>query len=82
LDQNAIQALRAQLRERLSIATPERRPEKLIRLSILWGAGSNATADEVTGVMMELREEFDISEAAIHQAIEDSQLLSEVWPIY
>jgi hypothetical protein len=31
-------------------------------------------------VMMELREEFGISESAIHAAIAASSLLAEIWP--
>jgi hypothetical protein len=69
-----------QLRDLLSKVEPNERPEKLIRLCLLYSAHEGMTADQATSIMLELREEFDISESAIHAAIAASSLLLEVWP--
>jgi hypothetical protein len=38
------------------------------------------TADKVTMVMMELKEEFGVADSEIHVAIAASPQLAEIWP--
>ena len=69
-----------QLRQRLSIASPEQRPELFIRWSLLLGVSLNASADETAGIVMELQKELGISDESIQDAVKHSELLSEIWP--
>jgi hypothetical protein len=81
IDPETIQSMMAQLRDNLSKMNPDKRPEALIRLCLLWGARYNASPDEMTAMMDQLRQEFGISESAVLEAIEASPLLSKIWPI-
>jgi hypothetical protein len=80
MSQDALHGLKARLRQRLSIASPEQRPEILVRWSLLLGLSLNASADEMAGIVMELQKELGISDESIQDAMKHSELPSEIWP--
>jgi hypothetical protein len=65
----------------LLLVDAHKRPEMLIRLTLLWGAFANfrGTADDFTRVMEEIRQEFDIDETDIHDAVMASDLMGDAW---
>jgi hypothetical protein len=77
----SIYDMKEALRDRLLLAETHKRPEMLIRLTLLWAASANfrGTADDFTRVMEDLRQEFEIPESEIHDAITKSDLTSDIW---
>jgi hypothetical protein len=69
------------LRAKLLIADATKRPEMLIRLTLLFGASGNfrGTADDFTRVMVELCGEFGISDEEVDEAMHQSELFGEAW---
>ena len=77
----SIYDMKEALRGKLLIADATKRPEMLIRLTLLFGASGNfrGTADDFTRVMQELCGEFGISDEELDEAINQSELLGEAW---
>jgi MoxR-like ATPase len=77
----SIYEMKEALRDRLLLADAHKRPEMLIRLTLLWAASANfrGTADDFTRVMEDLRQEFEIPESEIHDAVMASDLMGDAW---
>ena len=77
----SIYEMKEALRGKLLIVDAAKRPEMLIRLTLLFGASGNfrGTADDFTRVMQELCGEFGISDEELDEAMNQSELLGEAW---
>jgi hypothetical protein len=77
----SIYEMKEALRDRLLSAEAQKRPEMLIRLTLLWAASANfrGTADDFTRVMEDLRQEFAIPESEIQDAVMASDLMGDTW---
>jgi hypothetical protein len=77
----SIYEMKEALRDRLLLAEAQKRPEMLIRLTLLWAASANfrGTADDFTRVMEDLRQEFEIPESEIQDAVMTSDLMGDPW---
>jgi hypothetical protein len=77
----SIYEMKEALRDRLLLAEAQKRPEMLIRLTLLWAASANfrGTADDFTRVMEDLRQEFAIPESEIQDAVMMSDLMGDTW---
>lgn len=77
----SIYEMKEALRDRLLLAEAQKRPEMLIRLTLLWAASANfrGTADDFTRVMEDLRQEFAIPESEIQDAVMASDLMGDTW---
>jgi hypothetical protein len=77
----SIYEMKEALRDRLLLAEAQKRPEMLIRLTLLWAASANfrGTADDFTRVMEDLRQEFAIPESEIQDAVMVSDLMGDTW---
>jgi hypothetical protein len=77
----SIYEMKEALRDRLLLAKAQKRPEMLIRLTLLWAASANfrGTADDFTRVMEDLRQEFAIPESEIQDAVMASDLMGDTW---
>ena len=73
----SIYEMKEALRDKLLIADAAKRPEMLIRLTLLFGASGNfrGTADDFTRVMEELCGEFGISDEEVDEAMNQSNCL-------
>jgi hypothetical protein len=77
----SIYEMKEALLDRLLSAEAQKRPEMLIRLTLLWAASANfrGTADDFTRVMEDLRQEFAIPESEIQDAVMASDLMGDTW---
>ena len=77
----SIYEMKEALRGKLLIVDAAKRPEMLIRLTLLFGASGNfrGTADDFTRVMQELCGEFGISDEELDEAMNQSEVLGEAW---
>jgi hypothetical protein len=77
----SIYEMKEALRDRLLLVQAQKRPEMLIRLTLLWAASANfrGTADDFTRVMEDLRQEFAIPESEIQDAVVASDLMGDTW---
>jgi hypothetical protein len=81
MSQKTIRDMKHELRATLLIADPSKRAEMLVRLCLLCGASEqySATANDLARVMQALCLEFGISDEEIHDAMNESEFLGEVW---